>query len=265
MMLPMLMEIDFSTIKSVKRAPSAGIITCSVNWLLKPFTGFAIGILFFRGIFVSQLSSQQQEQYVAGTVALTAAPCTAMVFVWSTLVEGDAAFTVAQVALNDLLLLALFAPIVGGLTSTTNVTMPWDVVILSTVIYVVVPLILAVTIRQLVIRYKGLSFFQNTFMPKWKPVTIIGLTLTVVIIFITQADAIATEPLRVLMIAVPLILQTFLIFGIAYGLMVFMRVDFRFAAPGALIGCGPSCPFLVNRAPKLTFCILANHAFSQGI
>ncbi|SDP09306.1 ACR3 family arsenite efflux transporter [Clostridium gasigenes] len=236
MIYPMMLKIDFISIVNATKKPKGLIVTCVTNWLIKPFTMYAISALFFYVIFKNFITPDLAKEYLAGAVLLGAAPCTAMVFVWSHLTKGDPAYTLVQVAVNDLIILIAFAPIVGFLLGVGDVIVPWSTLILSTVLFVVIPLALGYVTRTLVIKNKGLDYFQNTFLKKFDNLTIIGLLLTLIIIFSFQGDTILNNPLHILLIAVPLTLQTFLIFGIAYGWAKLWKLPHNIAAPAGMIG-----------------------------
>ena len=216
MIFPMMLKVDFGSIVDVSKKPKGLIITSVTNWLIKPFTMYAIAAFFFYVVFRSWIPLDLAKEYVAGAVILGAAPCTAMVFVWSHLTKGDAAYTLVQVAVNDLIILILFAPIVALLLGIDNVVVPMATLLLSTVLFVVVPLLLGVITRNLIIKNKGLDYFQKVFLKNFDSITIIGLLLTLIIIFSFQGERILANPLHILLIAIPLTIQTFLIFTIAY-------------------------------------------------
>ncbi len=236
MIFPMMAQIDFSAIAGVRRQPKGLAITTTVNWFIKPFTMFALAWLFFMVIFKPWISDDLASQYLAGAILLGAAPCTAMVFVWSYLTRGDAAYTLVQVALNDLIMLFAFAPIVVLLLGISNIQVPWDTVLLSVVLYIVIPLAAGYLTRKTLIAKRGAQWYDNVFMKRIGPVTPMGLIITLVLLFAFQGDVILDNPLHIVLIAVPLILQTFLIFFIAYGWAKAWRVPHPIAAPGAMIG-----------------------------
>jgi ACR3 family arsenite transporter len=236
MIFPMMLKIDFSSVVNALKMPKGLTITLVVNWLIKPFTMFGLAWLFFHVIFKSFISSQVAGEYVAGAVLLGAAPCTAMVFVWSHLTKGNPAYTLVQVAINDLIILVAFIPIVTFLLGITGVVIPWNTLILSVVLFVVIPLGTAVIVRRTVMRQKGKEYFENVFLGRFKGTTIIGLLLTLIIIFSFQGDRILNNPLNIVLIAVPLIIQTYLIFFIAYGWARKWKVSHDIAAPAAMIG-----------------------------
>lgn len=236
MIFPMMAQIDFSAIAGVRRQPKGLAITTTVNWLIKPFTMFALAWLFFMVIFKPWIPDALASQYLAGAILLGAAPCTAMVFVWSYLTRGDAAYTLVQVALNDLIMLFAFAPIVVFLLGISNIQVPWDTVLLSLVLYIVIPLAAGYLTRKTLIAKRGADWYDNVFMKRIGQVTPMGLIITLVLLFAFQGDVILNNPLHIVLIAIPLILQTFLIFFIAYGWAKAWRVPHTIAAPGAMIG-----------------------------
>lgn len=236
MIYPMMLKVDFNSVRNVARQPKGIIVTCITNWLIKPFTMFGIAWLFFYIIFKMWIPTELADQYLAGAVLLGAAPCTAMVFVWSYLTKGDAAYTLVQVAINDLIILFAFAPIVALLLGIGGVKVPMDTLLLSVLLFVVIPLVAGVITRILVVKRRGLDYFNNVFIHKFDSVTIIGLLLTLVILFSFQGETILSNPLHIVLIAVPLILQTFLIFFIAYGWARWWRLPHAVAAPAGMIG-----------------------------
>lgn len=236
MIYPMMMKVDFKSIKFVGKNPKGLFVTWITNWLIKPFTMFGIAYFFFYVVFGSLIPSNLAKDYLAGAVLLGAAPCTAMVFVWSHLTKGNAAYTVVQVATNDLIILIAFVPIVKFLLGVSNVSVPWDTLFLSIVLFVVIPLVGGILTRTYVVKKKGENYFKNTFLQKFNHTTIVGLLLTLVIIFSFQGDVIISNPLHILLIAVPLILQTFLIFFIAYFASKGLKLPHSIAAPAGMIG-----------------------------
>lgn len=236
MIYPMMMKVDFRSIKNVGKTPKGLFVTWITNWLIKPFTMYGIASLFFFVIFKAFITPELATEYLAGAVLLGAAPCTAMVFVWSSLTKGDPAYTVVQVATNDLIILAAFVPIVKFLLGVSNVSVPWDTLILSVVLFVVIPLAGGMLTRYLVTKGKGTEYFENTFVKKFDGITTIGLLLTLILIFAFQGNVILENPLHIVLIAVPLILQTFLIFGIAYVTCKLLKLPHRIAAPAGMIG-----------------------------
>lgn len=236
MVYPMMMKVDFKSIKKVKENPKGLYITWVVNWLIKPFTMYAISYLFFFIIFKNLIPADLAQDYLAGAVLLGAAPCTAMVFVWSYLTDGDASYTVAQVATNDLIILVAFVPIVALLLGVGNIVVPMDTLILSVVLFVVVPLVAGILTRVYVVNKKGKDYFENVFIKKFDKSTTIGLLLTLIFIFSFQGEVILGNPLHIVLIAIPLTIQTFLIFFIAYGASKKMKLPHEIAAPAGMIG-----------------------------
>lgn len=236
MIYPMMLKVDFQSVKNVGKRPKGILITCITNWLIKPFTMFGIAWLFFFVIFKTLIPTSLADQYLAGAVLLGAAPCTAMVFVWSYLSKGDAAYTLVQVAVNDLIILVAFVPIVGFLLGIGGVAIPWATLILSVVLFVVIPLIAGVITRIIVVRRHGIDYFNNLFVNKFNKWTIIGLLLTLIILFSFQGKTILSNPFHIVLIAVPLILQTILIFFIAYGWAKAWKLPHNVAAPAGMIG-----------------------------
>ena len=233
---PMMLKIDFKSIVDATKNLKGLTITTSINWLIKPFTMYALAVFFLKGIFSGIISAELADEYVTGAVLLGAAPCTAMVFVWSKLTKGDAAYTLVQVAVNDLILLVAFVPIVGLLLGVSNVTVPYATLFLSVVLFVVTPLIAAWITRKSVVANKGLDYLENTFIKKFDKSTMVGLLLTLVIIFSFQGDKLLTNPLDIALIAVPLTIQTFLIFVLAYFWAKKWDMPHEVASPGAMIG-----------------------------
>lgn len=236
MIYPMMLKVDFQSVKNVGKRPKGILITCITNWLIKPFTMFGIAWFFFFVIFKTLIPTSLADQYLAGAVLLGAAPCTAMVFVWSYLSKGDAAYTLVQVAVNDLIILVAFVPIVGFLLGIGGVAIPWATLILSVVLFVVIPLIAGVITRIIVVRRHGIDYFNNLFVNKFDKWTIIGLLLTLIILFSFQGKTILSNPFHIVLIAVPLILQTILIFFIAYGWAKAWKLPHNVAAPAGMIG-----------------------------
>jgi arsenite transporter len=236
MIYPMMMKVDFQSIRNVSKNPKGLYITYVVNWLIKPFSMFGIAALFFFVIFKNLITPDLATDYLAGAVLLGAAPCTAMVFVWSHLTKGNPAYTVVQVATNDLIILLAFIPIVKFLLGISQVPVPWVTLILSVVLFVVIPLVFGILTRTILIKHKGMDYFNHQFIPKFNQVTITGLLLTLVLIFSFQGDVILNNPLHILLIAVPLIIQTFLIFFIAYYASKVMKLPHEISAPAGMIG-----------------------------
>ena len=236
MIYPMMLKVDFKSVKYVGKNPKGLVLTWVVNWLIKPFTMFAIAAFFFYIVFSALIPPELARDYLIGAVLLGAAPCTAMVFVWSHLTKGNAAYTVVQVATNDLIILVAFVPIVAFLLGISGISIPWVTLFLSVVLFVVIPLLCGVITRMYLIRKKGEEYFTKTFLPKFDNITIAGLLLTLVIIFSYQGTVITENPLHILLIAVPLIIQTILIFCIAYGAGWFLNLPHGIAAPAGMIG-----------------------------
>ena len=236
MIYPMMMKVDFKSIKNVGKNPKGLFVTWTINWLVKPFTMFGIAYIFFFVIFKSFITPDLATSYLAGAVLLGAAPCTAMVFVWSHLTKGNPAYTVVQVATNDLIILVAFTPIVAFLLEVSGVKVPTDTLILSIVLFVVIPLILGIVTRTIVTKNKGITYFEEKFIPKFSNMTIIGLLLTLTLIFSFQGHVILENPLHIALIAVPLIIQTFLIFFLAYFACKLLKLPHDIAAPAGMIG-----------------------------
>ncbi len=236
MIYPMMLQVDFASIVNVGKNPKGLIVTWVTNWLIKPFTMYAIAALFFFVIFKGLIPAELALGYLAGAVLLGAAPCTAMVFVWSYLTKGEPAYTLVQVATNDLIILVAFTPIVALLLGLSQISVPWITLFLSVVLFVVIPLTAGWLTRLYLTRKRGKDYYENTFIPKFRNVTIIGLLLTLVIIFSFQGKTIIENPLNILLIAIPLSLQTFLIFSIAYGWARAWKLRHQIAAPAAMIG-----------------------------
>jgi arsenite transporter len=235
MIYPMMVNVDFASLKDVGRKPKGLCITLVVNWLIKPFTMAALGILFFEHVFVGLVDPQSAKEYIAGMILLGVAPCTAMVFVWSQLVRGDANYTLVQVSINDIIMVFAFAPIAALLLGVTDIIVPWQTLLLSVILYVIIPLIAGYFTR------KALDGTDNevriaAFTRKIKPFSVMGLLATVVLLFGFQAQTILEKPMVIVLIAVPLLIQSYGIFFIAYGWGYLWRVPFNTAAPAALIG-----------------------------
>jgi len=236
MIFPMMLKIDFTSIVNAVKMPKGLTVTLVVNWLIKPFTMFGIAWLFFYVIFKAFIPEELAKEYLAGAVLLGAAPCTAMVFVWSHLTKGNPAYTLVQVAINDLIILIAFIPIVTLLLGIGGITIPWNTLMMSVVLFVVIPLVAASLTRRFVIRHKGQDYFEQVFLKKFTGTTITGLLLTLVIIFSFQGDVIFSNPFGILLIAIPLVIQTFLIFAIAYGWAYWWKLPHCIAAPASMIG-----------------------------
>lgn len=236
MIYPMMMKVDFESIKNVGKNPKGLYVVWVINWLVKPFTMYAIVLFFLFAVFKNFITPELATNYLAGAVLLGAAPCTAMVFVWSTLTKGDPAYTVVQVATNDLIILVAFIPIVKFLLGVSNVFVPWDTLVLSVVLFVVIPLTAGVLTRLNIVKKKGLEYFKSEFLPKFDGVTTVGLLLMLVLLFSFQGETILNNPLHILLIAVPLIIQTLLIFFIAYFACKLLKLPYDIAAPAGMIG-----------------------------
>ena len=236
MIFPMMLKVDFASIRNVGREPRGLFVTWGVNWLVKPFTMFAVAWFFFRIAFRAWIPDDLAGDYLAGAVLLGAAPCTAMVFVWSQLTKGDAAYTVVQVATNDIIILFAFAPIVKLLLGVGGVAVPWGTLLASVVLFIVVPLSLGVAVRRAVIRRRGESFFRERFLPKFSPLTMGGLLATLVLVFAFQGSVILENPLHIALIAVPLVAQTFFIFFLSWAVCRRLGLPREITAPAAMIG-----------------------------
>jgi ACR3 family arsenite transporter len=236
MIFPMMLKIDFSSILQVGKNPKGLFITLFVNWMVKPFSMFLLGLFFFKVVFAQWISPEQADQFMAGVIILAAAPCTAMVFVWSHLTDGDPAYTLVQVAINDLLMLVLFVPVVGLLLGVSGVPVNYEILLISVGLFVVLPLAVAYIVRRSIIASRGIDWFENRFVAFFQPITIIALLITLVTIFAFQAENITEKAFFVILIAVPILIQVYFNSGLVYGLMKFFKVPHSIAAPGALIG-----------------------------
>ncbi len=237
MIIPMMMKVDFASIRNVGKRPRGLFITLFVNWLVKPFSMALVAWLFFRFVFRPWIPTAEADQYIAGCIILAAAPCTAMVFVWSYLTDGDPAYTLVQVSVNDLIMLVLFAPIVRFLVSgASSLDVPFRVLLYAVAIFIVIPLTVGVILRNWFIRRRGIEWFEKTLLPRFAPVSMTALLATLVLIFGFQADNITQKYLHVLLIAVPILLQVYFNSSLTYGLMRLFKVPYSVAAPGALIG-----------------------------
>jgi ACR3 family arsenite transporter len=237
MIYPMMLKVDFASVIGAGKHPKGLLVTLFVNWLVKPFSMAFLGWLFFKHLFFPFIGAEASDQYIAGTIILAAAPCTAMVFVWSYLTDGDPGYTLVQVAVNDLIMLVAFAPIVTWLvTGTSNLTVPFDVLLYSVMIFIVIPLGAGVMTRSVMIRLKGKVWFEGNFLPRLHPVALSSLLATLVLIFAFQANNLVGKGFHVALIAVPIIIQVYFNSSLVYGLMKFLKVPYAIAAPGALIG-----------------------------
>ena len=236
MIYPMMLKIDFTSIKNATKQKKGLAVTCCTNWLIKPFTMYAISYFFLLIVFKNIIPTDLAKDYLAGAVLLGAAPCTAMVFVWSHLTKGNPAYTLVQVAVNDLILLVGFVPIVAFLLGVTDVTVPFDTLLLSVVLFIIIPFVAGYFSRTIIIKKKGLDYFENVFLAKFNGITIVGLLLTLVILFAFQGQKIIDNPLHIALIAIPLTIQTFFIFFVAYLWAKVWKLPHNIAAPGAMIG-----------------------------
>lgn len=235
MIYPMMVQVDFSSIKDIGKKPKGLALTLVINWLIKPFTMAVLGWLFFKVIFADLVDPQTAQEYIAGMILLGVAPCTAMVFVWSQLTKGDANYTLVQVSVNDIIMIFAFAPIAGLLLGVTDITVPWDTLLLSVVLYVLIPLVAGVLTRK-ILDSKDNHEKLNNFLNTLKPVSIIGLLATVVLLFGFQAETIIAKPMAIVLIAIPLMIQTYGIFAIAYASAKAMKLPHNIAAPACMIG-----------------------------
>ncbi|WP_228242209.1 ACR3 family arsenite efflux transporter [Porphyrobacter sp. GA68] len=237
MIYPMMIAVDFASLRQIGQRPKGLVLTVVVNWLVKPFTMAGLAVLFFEVIFADLIAPADAQQYIAGLILLGAAPCTAMVFVWSQMTRGDPAYTLVQVSVNDIIMVFAFAPIVALLLGVTDIAVPWETLLLSTVLYVVVPLVAGVITRRLLLPPGGADDAPvRQFIARLKPLSVVGLLLTVVLLFGFQGQVIASRPLLIALIAVPIIIQSYAIFFVTYAAAWAWRVPFPIAAPCALIG-----------------------------
>lgn len=236
MIYPMMLKVDFQSVRNVARQPRGILITCATNWLIKPFTMFGIAWLFFFVVFRAWIPAGLAEEYLEGAVILGAAPCTAMVFVWSSLTRGDAAYTLVQVAVNDLIILVAFAPIVALLLGIGGVGIPVDTLLFSVLLFVVIPLAAGVLTRLVVVRRRGIDYFNNVYLKRFDRITILGLLLTLIILFSFQGETILANPLHIALISIPLIVQTIFIFFVAYSWAKWWKLPHAVAAPAGMIG-----------------------------
>ncbi|HBC20223.1 MAG TPA: arsenical-resistance protein [Alcanivorax sp.] len=235
MVYPMMIQIDFTAIKKVGQNPRGLLLTLAINWLIKPFTMAALGWLFFKVLFAGWVDPQTATEYIAGMILLGVAPCTAMVFVWSHLTKGDANYTLVQVSVNDIIMVFAFAPIAALLLGVSDITVPWDTLLLSVVLYVVLPLIAGFLTRQMLVA-KGGEAKVERFVAALKPISVMGLLATVVLLFGFQAETILAKPMAIVLIAIPLLIQTYGIFVIAYWAARRLRLKHNVAGPACLIG-----------------------------
>jgi arsenite transporter len=235
MVYPMMVSIDFGSLRQVAQRPKGLIITVIINWLIKPFTMAALAVLFFNHIFAGLIDPAKAPEYIAGLILLGAAPCTAMVFVWSQLTKGDANYTLVQVSVNDLIMVVAFAPIVAFLLGVTDISVPWETLILSVVLYIVIPLIAGALTRQALMA-QGEEAAVAAFTARIKPASVVGLLLTVVLLFGFQGTVILSQPVLIALLAVPIIIQSYAIFALGYAWAWAWRLPHKIAAPCALIG-----------------------------
>lgn len=236
MIYPMMVQIDFSSVRNLSQNRKGLGLTLVINWLIKPFTMAFFAWIFFDKIFAAWLDPEMAQQYIAGAILLGAAPCTAMVFVWSYLVKGDAQFTLIQVSINDLVLLLLFVPIVKLLLGVTEMIIPYNVLIASVVIFVVIPLSAGIISQKLLLKFKGKSWFQSVFLPALKPISILALLSTLILLFAFQGEKIIENPFHILLIAIPLSIQTYFIFFVTWFIGKKMKLSHQICAPASMIG-----------------------------
>lgn len=236
MIYPMMLQVDFSSLKDVGKRPKGLILTVVVNWLIKPFTMAFFAWIFFSKIYAAFISPEQAGEYIAGAILLGAAPCTAMVFVWSYLTDGDPNYTLVQVSINDLIILVAFVPIVGLLLGITNIHVPYDTLVASVVIFVVIPLAAGYITHKILIHRKGELWFREVFLPKFKPVSILALLLTLILLFAFQGNTISKNPLIILLVAIPLVIQTYFIFFIAWFGGRKLKLPHAICSPASMIG-----------------------------
>lgn len=236
MIFPMMLKIDFNSIKNIGKNPKGLYITWTVNWIIKPLTMYLFAYLFFFIIYKNFIDTNLANEYLAGAVLLGAAPCTAMVFVWSKLTKGDPAYTLVQVATNDLIILIAYIPIVSFLLKMGDISIPWQTLFLSIVLFIVAPLIMSILTRSLVLKKKGKEYLENNLIPSFDKYTMVGLLLTLIIIFSFQGDKIVSQPINILLISIPLIIQTLFIFAITFYIAYRVKLPFSVAAPCGMIG-----------------------------
>lgn len=236
MIYPMMLQIDFSSLKEVSKAPKGVMWTVIINWALKPFSMAFFAWLFFDHIYAAWLTPALAEQYIAGAILLGAAPCTAMVFVWSYLSDGDPNYTLVQVSVNDLIILVAFVPLVGFLLGITNIAIPYNTLIVSVVAFVVLPLVAGYVTHIVLNRLKGETWYKKRFLPTFKPVSISALLITLILLFAYQGERILAQPYHILIIAVPLLIQTYFIFALAWYGGKLLNLPYRICAPGSMIG-----------------------------
>lgn len=236
MIYPMMLQIDFSSLKEIGKAPKGIIWTVIINWAIKPFSMAFFAWLFFDQLYSAWLTPGMADQYIAGAILLGAAPCTAMVFVWSYLSDGDPNYTLVQVSVNDLIILVAFIPLVGFLLGITDITIPYQTLIISVIAFVVVPLIAGYVTHRVLINSKGREWYQNKFLPSFKPVSITALLVTLILLFAYQGERIIAQPLDIVLIAIPLAIQTYFIFALAWYGGRFIKLPYQVCAPASMIG-----------------------------
>jgi ACR3 family arsenite transporter len=236
MIYPMMLQIDFRSLKEIRKSPKGVVWTVIINWAIKPFTMAFFAWIFFDQIYSAWLSPELADQYIAGAILLGAAPCTAMVFVWSYLSDGDPNYTLVQVSVNDILILILFIPLVGLLLGITDITIPYGTLVASVLVFVVVPLAAGYLTHTILTKKKGQDWYLKQFLPKFKPVSISALLITLILLFAYQGDKIIDQPSAILFIAIPLIIQTYFIFAIAWYGGKWLKLPYQVCAPSAMIG-----------------------------
>jgi arsenite transporter len=236
MIYPMMLQVDFSSIKQISKKPKGVLLTVVINWLIKPFTMAFFAWIFFSKLYAAWIDPALAGEYIAGAIILGAAPCTAMVFVWSYLTDGDPNYTLVQVSVNDLIILVAFVPIVGLLLGITDVTIPYDTLVASVIIFVVVPLVAGVITQRILLKSHGVAWFKQQFLPKLKPVSILALLITLVLLFAFQGQNIINNPLIILLAAIPLVIQTYFIFFLAWYGGRWLKLSHNVCAPAAMIG-----------------------------
>ena len=236
MIFPMMVQVDFSQLGSVKKQPKGILLTLVINWLIKPFSMAAISWFFFTKVFETWLTPEQAEQYLAGAILLGVAPCTAMVFVWSYLTKGNPLYTLVQVSINDLIILVAFIPLVGLLLGITDITIPYETLVTSVIMFVAIPLSAGYIARTIIIASKGMEWFEGTFLRMLKPVSILALLSTLILLFAFQGEVIISNPFVILLIAVPLTIQTYLIFFVAWGMGRWLKLPHAICSPASMIG-----------------------------
>ncbi len=236
MIYPMMLQIDFASLKDISKAPKGVVWTVIINWAIKPFTMAFFAWIFFYHIYSAWIDPSMAQEYIAGAILLGAAPCTAMVFVWSYLSDGDPTYTLVQVSVNDILILILFIPIVALLLGITDIAIPYNTLVTSIVAFVVIPLVAGYFTHKILVRKKGIEWYTIRFLPKFKPVSISALLLTLILLFAYQGERILDDPLVILLIAIPLIIQTYFIFFIAWYGGKWLNLNYQTCAPGAMIG-----------------------------